>query len=188
VIVSPSEGTYVRSPVRISGTAPTGTNVTVFEGSITFGTVGVASDGTWAISVSLIDGAHRVRAFDTDSFGNTSPNSNDRNFFVDSSPPTISVARPIGSVAFVETGAFPPLDLNGIAQDDSAVTRVQVSYTPLLPTGSPLTEDAQCNCPSSYVQWSDVPPLEAGVYRVSAIAFDRGGNVSSPARTLLIVP
>ncbi|MHB8510843.1 MAG: Ig-like domain-containing protein [Actinomycetota bacterium] len=186
IIVSPPEGAIVRSPVAISGTAPVGTNVTVFEGSITFGTVSVASDGSWTISVPLVDGAHRVTAFDVDSNGTASRNSNDRNFTVDSSPPTISVAKPVGYVGFIETGVFAPLDLNGSAQDDTAVTRVQVTYTPLLPGGSALTEDAQCDCPAGYVVWSDVPPLDPGVYRVAATATDAAGNVSVPARTLLI--
>jgi Big-like domain-containing protein len=195
VILVPLEGAIVGVPTTISGTSdPDSVIVEVREpGTETGILLGSSSGttGTWSISANLAEGAHAVRARAFDSAGNVSPWSNLRNFFIDRTPPTITITRPPLYLGFQ---VFPlgSGTLRGTARDNAGlspgfISEVRVTYTNIL-TGQAITENATCipSCGLSSINWEHQPSLGIGVFTVRAVAYDRVGLASAAATELVI--
>ena len=79
----------------MSGAAPGGTTVTIYEGAVVKGAAVAAASGAWTASLSGIpNGSHTFSATATDSFGNVSAASSGVVVIVDSIKPAISSTVP----------------------------------------------------------------------------------------------
>ena len=91
-ITSPQEGSLVSGNFLVSGTADAGSNIELFEGSVSRGTALANTSGEWSIALtSVSDGSHAYKAKATDEASNTSAESNVRTVTVDATPPGTTI-------------------------------------------------------------------------------------------------
>jgi hypothetical protein len=69
---SRDDGITAASSLTFIGTAEAGTVVDLAEGDVWLGDAVAGDDGTWSITVSLLDGMHTLAAYSTDAAGNSS--------------------------------------------------------------------------------------------------------------------
>lgn len=178
VITAPANGASVPAAVTITGTAPSGATVRVYEGARIVGST-TASAGAWQIAATLTDGPHTIQAVAT-SRGVASAASSPVSFTVDAYAPSVVIAT---SDRSAHTESF---TARGTATDNRVVERIAVTVTDALGT-QVFSGDAVCErCGTTSASWSVSPSLASGVYRVQAIAYDAVGNRSG-ARTITIV-
>jgi Tol biopolymer transport system component len=203
VIITPAEGAFVGRLVQISGTAPPGVNVRVYEGASTLDRIGVTTTtntGSWSLSVNMSTGEHAITAR---SFlnGIESDASAVRTFTVDPVKPTIEITRPdtslLGLIVIGELDNF-RIDTAGTASDvGSGVVSVSVTVSDFLGgLLSPVLTDrsgtfpAQCTgCPGvsgQTVSWFHRFFALPGLYQVEVVATDRAGNVSDPDSVIVL--
>ncbi|MGH2830770.1 MAG: hypothetical protein ACRDJM_09830 [Actinomycetota bacterium] len=184
VILTPAEGSIVPRRVRFTGTTEPNASVQFWEGSIPVGGTLAGSDGFFDTTIEVTPndpGAPvsrqwfvQARAIDT-SF-NTGPFGPVRSFFVDDSPPTVSVRRGVGVLVTIvlpteEVTAF------GTASDNHGVERVELTYTDF--RGRTIVRDAVVTAvEGSRIEWEDRAELEPGRYVVLAYSWDVAGNRS----------
>ena len=78
-----------------TGSAETGSSVTLYDGATVLGTVATAADGTWSIdSSSLSAGVHTITAQATDAAGNVGAASGGLSVTIDTTAPTLTSANP----------------------------------------------------------------------------------------------
>ncbi|HVN60288.1 MAG TPA: Ig-like domain-containing protein, partial [Gaiellaceae bacterium] len=70
----PAIGTVIHSAANVTftGTGVAGHTITLYDGTTNVGTVTVASNGTWTLTVKLASGTHTITATDTQTAGVTS--------------------------------------------------------------------------------------------------------------------
>ncbi|PTL79951.1 Ig-like domain-containing protein [Vitiosangium sp. GDMCC 1.1324] len=168
VVTAPAEGAHVKTPTPvISGTAEANSTVTVIIDGTAVGTVTADSSGNWSYTptTALADGAHQVKATATDAAGNTSAESNVRNFIVD----TVAPVAPVVSAPTEGTTVKTPTPvISGTAEAGSTVTVIIDGVA----VGT-VTADGSGN-------WSYTPTtgLGDGPHTVKATATDAAGNTS----------
>lgn len=89
-IVTPVEGTYSQNTQTISGSAPSGTTVKIFDNDQEIGTVQVGSGGSYSYQTApLADGEHSLYAVTTDAGGTVLQTSDTVNIVIDTTPPAV---------------------------------------------------------------------------------------------------
>ena len=78
----------------LTGTAEAGSTVTVSRGATTFPSVVAAANGTYSVSVTLVQGANSFTAVATDQAGNTSPASTAITATLDTVLPSLTITDP----------------------------------------------------------------------------------------------
>ena len=160
------------STVQISGTAPAGTTVEVFETLTSLGTAQAAANGTWALGHSFADGSHTVRATARDDTA-TSPSSETVTFTVDKVRPIVDITAPGPDHTFGPTGG---VRIEGTASDNHDLSAIRLEYWQL---GSAQTAQlADCTCDEDEALWSHEPVLGPGEWTVKAYAVDMANNSS----------
>jgi hypothetical protein len=203
VIITPAEGAFVGANVFISGTAPAGANVRIYNGLSTLDRLGTTTtdvSGNWSLTLTMSTGEHSISAR---SFlnGLESGPSALRTFTVDSVAPTLTIngteLLDLGVIVIGEIDNF-RIDTTGTATDvGSGVASIEVTVTDFLGSIlSPVLTDrsgtfpAQCNgCPGtdgSTVTWLHRFFALPGLYQVEVRATDRAGNTSAPESRLIL--
>lgn len=173
--------TVTSTPYTLSaGTATDNTGVAAVEWSTDKGYSGTATGtSTWTVaSIPLSSGANVVTYRSRDAAGNYST-AVTRTITLtpagDTTPPTITVSVPSGSVTVTST----PYAASGTATDNTAVTSVRIENAT-----SGLTYTA-----TGTSSWSYDIPLVYGANTVNFTALDAAGNVSSvTTRTITYNP
>jgi hypothetical protein len=184
VILTPAEGAIVPKRVRFTGTTEPNASVQIWEGSMPIAGTTANSEGFFDTTVAMVSNepglsvtrrwSIQMRAMDA-SF-NTGAFGPERAFYVDDSPPTVSIRRGFGVLIGIvlpteEVTAF------GIATDNYGVERVQVSYTDF--QGHTIVRDATITeTDGTHLEWEDRATLDPGTYTVLAESWDLAGNKS----------
>nr|WP_315248999.1 Ig-like domain-containing protein [uncultured Duganella sp.] len=175
---SPSDNiTSVTTPV-FSGTAESGSTVTLYNGSTVLGTA-VATGGVWSItSAALPSGTHSLTVKATDTAGNVSAASPALSVTVDTSAPTglalsSNTAAPASAAAGVSLATLTALDSTAVtyalASGSNGNDAHNASFTIV---GNSLTVGATA--------------LTVGTYQIYLSATDAAGNVSYQAQTITV--
>lgn len=173
----PAAGATVRSPVRISGSAQQATRVLIFDGDVQRADVPVATDGGWAVQVTMSDGTHTIDAIAVNARDvRSDPTS--ISITVDATPPTVAIAEP--SDLSVVTGE---LLVAGTASDERSLASVTVTVADAI-TGA---EAASTTLPGTS-EWSASFDVGPGFFAITATARDVAGNTrtTDPVRVLVL--
>lgn len=181
VIVRPPAGSMQPATVEVSGTAPLGTTVSLYDnGSQRATGLPVDGDGRWSTTLSVAHGAHTLTAYASIA-GFTSNVSAGRTFNADALAPTVTYRTRSGSP--VQTyHPLEPVVVEGFARDpDSGTATVEMRF--VRKSGQVVFFDLiACATGCSNFRFSTSAPLEPGVYDVLTQAVDRVGNRSAIAR------
>lgn len=172
VITSPSPDEVVGRDVTVIGVTigDEATQVRVAQGETILATVPVV-DTAWTASITMPGGYHTITATGLDAGGNPLPRPAQVSFNVDADPPSVEITAPRPAAASVGIAR-----IAGTSNDNHRVDRIQVAVEDLA-RGTTTTVVANCfGCGGPAASWEARVPLNAGVYRVTATAFDAVGN------------
>lgn len=191
VIASPAAGSRTPRTINVAGTARANSSVTVKDSALTLGTTTSAPDGSFALTVTLSEGSHTIRAFAGTGQYRTE-DSDPVTFTVDGSGPQTSVAP---DAQIMGTQAGTPVRISGSATDPSKVSVIEVTYRNVL-TGAALRSSTLspaspvictgCGTGTS-VQFEHSPSLGTGYWSVEVIAYDGVGNAGARAGASFLV-
>ena len=173
VVVTPANGSLTNNPrPPFSGTAPSGSTVTVYVDAISRGTATTDASGNWTLTLTsdLAEGVRQVYATAQSSGQTVSANSNTNTFTVDTTPPPapVAVTPANGSRTNDNTPAY-----SGTAEANATVT--------LLVDGTSVgTTTATASGNFSFVQPT---ALADGSHTVKARSTDAAGNTSVDSNT-----
>jgi hypothetical protein len=175
-IVSPAEGSRVRSNFTVSGTAEAGTLVRFLEGTVSKGTAATDSSGNWSINLAgVTEGSHIYKATATDAAGNASVESEPRTVKVDATAPSVPIITSPAEGSMFNVRSF---TVSGTAEANSTVELFE---------GSVSRGTAQANASG---QWGiNLTNVSDGSHSYKATATDAAGNVSAesnPPRTVIV--
>lgn len=127
-IVAPLDGTRTRlTEHRVAGTAEAAGALRLFVDDVLAGETTVATDGTWAVPVTLGEGLHRLVAEVQDGLGHLSPRSGEVEVEVDRTGPAAPVID-----APVDGGVVDTLSLVAVGHtDEAAVVRIYLDGAPV---------------------------------------------------------
>lgn len=100
-IVTPVAGTYSQNVQTISGSAPSGTSVDIFDNDQEIGSVQVGSGGSYSYQTApLVDGDHSIYVVTTDAGGTVLQTSETVNITVDTTAPSVDevVIEPLSGI------------------------------------------------------------------------------------------
>lgn len=183
VITSPQESAVVAPGAAVlEGTAEPFATVDIFRGTIVIAITAAGVDGTWSVSLPVVNGFVHVAARARDTAGNAGPMSPVRNFVVDGTAPNVSFATQEGTI-------FLPTDstmLEGNVTDDWGLRAVTLDFYDVSGRAT-TTAIAVCDCyQKRTATWKSVPHLLPGRYIVRAYAHDAVGN-KSETRSISII-
>ena len=168
VVSSPTNA----QPVPITGTADSGSTVTLLEGGTAAGSGVVATAAnTWSTALPLAEGTHTLTATATDAAGNVSAASSPLTVIVDRTPPAAPVIDPVPS----------PTSLASVLVGGSAE-----AGSTLVVASNGATAGQVAPVPASGA-WSLALALPAGTDTLTAVATDAAGNASSPSAAVVVV-
>lgn len=172
-IVAPAAGTLHPDLVTVSGTAETGSTVTIYEGERIVGTAATTASG-WSARLAFSEGAHAVRALATDGAGNASARSAATSFEVDATKPVVVVTTSDRTVFMPDQATV----LEGRATDNRSVALVSVEYYDV--AGRLVLRDlpAMTVKGDGEVERRSAPRLITGYYTVKVSATDGVANRS----------
>jgi hypothetical protein len=163
--------------VRISGTAVSGSDVTITDALEGLNLIKRADGGNWAVDVNLSDGGHTITATATKDGETSLPTS--VSFDVDAIKPTLTLTSPKTDAYLFSPGE--KLAFAGEAADAQGIFAIRTRYYRL--DTLVLEKLATCEgCNSDSAAWSDEPTLQPGYYVMTATAIDRAGNQSDAGR------
>jgi uncharacterized protein YhjY with autotransporter beta-barrel domain len=171
VVAAPANGAVLTtSTPLVSGTAEANATVTVYVDGASAGTATADAGGAWSfMPAALADGAHSIYARAADAAGNASPQSNIRDFTIDSTAPAAPAVTAPANGALVNT-TNPTIQ--GTAEPNAVVT-VFIDGSSI---GAPTAGGSGT--------WSiATPPLTEGAHSVHARAVDGAGNTSADSAT-----
>lgn len=182
-ITTPAAGSVNGPSIDVTGTAPLGTTVTLWDNGIKIAdNVPVGGDGSWSVTRSFTNGNHSMTAFASAGDLMSAPSAA-RLFSVDGSAPTATIYRRGGYLVAQAYHPFEPVVVDGIARDaNSGVAAVEVTYEGI----ETVVDTVTCTGACSEFRWSSSPDLLPGVYSVSAVAIDRAGNRGSAASITIV--
>jgi hypothetical protein len=170
VVIAPGTFVTTQTPV-IAGTAEPGSRVVVRLNGAVAGTAMADAAGAWSLApdTTLTEGLHQAAATATDNAGNTSPDSEERGFTVDTMPPEAPVVAAPGSFTNTRSPVFlgtsePGCTVKVWLGDDE--TKAEI-----------VTVDAEGN-------WRFIPltAMEFGYHSLFAISTDASGNRSAKSQ------
>ncbi|MEZ3500634.1 Ig-like domain-containing protein [Pantoea sp. KPR_PJ] len=182
-VVVPNGGSTNDSTPVLSGTAETGSVVTLYDGTTTLGTVTVGAGGAWSFTpaTALGEGAHSLRVTVTDAAGNVS-GSTSASVIIDTTPPEVTLT------ASNNNGTVPVAIANNGLTNDSTPALSGVAEAGSRLTISDGTTVIGSVTVGSSGQWSFVTPtLADGAHTLSVTATDAVGNISAPVSLTLNV-
>ncbi|MFY0583604.1 Ig-like domain-containing protein [Cystobacter fuscus] len=171
VVSTPTEGSYVTTPVIITGRAEADSTVTVLIDGVPVGLVTANASGEWTYEASaVLEGPREVKVTATDAANNTSAESNTRTFIVDATAPLAPAVSTPADGAFINTRT--PV-ITGTAEADSTVTVFLNGSS----VGTALVDGAGA--------WSFTTAelTDGGTYAVKVTARDAAGNISPESNT-----
>ncbi|WNG13998.1 adventurous gliding motility protein AgmC [Cystobacter fuscus] len=171
VVSTPTEGSYVTTPVIITGRAEAGSTVTVVIDGVPVGVATANASGEWTYEISaVLEGPREVKVTATDAANNTSADSNTRTFIVDATAPVAPVVTAPAEGAPVNTRVNV---ISGTAEADSTVT----VYLNGSVVGTAPVDGAGA--------WSFTTAelTDGGTYAVKVTATDAAGNISPESNT-----
>ncbi|MCD1124875.1 Ig-like domain-containing protein [Jinshanibacter sp. LJY008] len=166
----------------IYGTGEAGNIITIYDNGIAIGSAVVGSDGNWSFSpeTALSDGSHEITITQTNPDGQTSEQSNDFTFIVDSVAPN----KPLFEVSD-DVGAITGTIANGATTDDA-----RPEITGKGEAGSTITifidgKEAGKTAVGEDGTWSWTPTadLADGHYQITVTETDIAGNTSATSPT-----
>ncbi len=176
---STTDGLTSDATPTVTGTAPAGTTVTIYDGTTACGTGTVNDDGQWSITCTpLGQGSHNLIARATNAGGYTSDPSAPLNCTIDSAPPVAPVCG--GAVSGSDTG---------VSSTDNVTSNTTPTWAGSAEPGSTVSVYEGDTLLGSGTAgpngtWSVTSsPLNDGVHVLTVIATDPAGNVS-PAGTI----
>lgn len=155
------------SPIQIAGTSETGATVAATVGTAA-ASAAVATDGRFAVALTVPDGATTVKLTATDKAGNTTTVT--QRFLTDAAPPELSVS----GLRKVEKTASPRIGI--VATDAAAAPVVRLT----LDGKQLLSERTQSQIAVP------LDKLPEGLHTLSVVAVDQGGHKVSKHKTFLV--
>ena len=164
---------------ELSGTAPAGSLVTVYDGADALGSVAADADGNWRFTpgTALADGPHTLTATVTSAAGNTSQPSAPIGVVVDTVPPAAADNLQLSN----NNGQAPvAIEPAGVTSDTTPLfsgTAEAGSVVTILDNGSAIgsaTADGE-----GIWRFTPDTPLQAGGHSLSTIVTDSAGNAGS---------
>lgn len=167
---APAQGSSTNaSPVRVAGTAETGSTVEVLRGGVSQGTA-QATGGSWSMDLALPEGPMTLTATATDAAGNVSASAS-RSFTVDRTAPAAPVINDPADGAVLGSSS---VALAGTAEPGSTVQvldgTTQVATAAAGPSGD----------------WTAAATLAEGSHTLTATATDAATNVSAASAAVRI--
>jgi hypothetical protein len=184
-ITTPADGAVLSTPgttIGGSATAPAEI-VRVFDNGGRLFDVEVTG-GTFSRGVDLSNGTHVLTAVAIHADGYESVVSDAVTITIeatDTQPPTVELSRPDGPVT------LRPVDVIGVARDDTVVSSVVVTVTNLA-TGEVTVPPVTCStCGTAVASFSARAPVLPGVYGIEVRATDATGNAGTLQRIVVAV-
>jgi len=166
-ISSPSNGSVTNNPAcTVAGTAPVGSTVTIYDNGAPAGT-GSASDGTFSIPITLVEGGNVLSGTATTGEG-TSPFSSQVTVTLDTSPPTCGLTSPADGAQLRGT-----VTVAATASDNRGVTKVEFFVD---------SELRQVDFTAPYEWLWDTTGDSDGAHNVKAVAYDEATNSAEDSR------
>lgn len=166
----------------ISGSAPAGSTITVFDGTTELGTVSVGDSGTWTFTppTALSEGSHSLTATVTSPAGNTSPPSEPVVVNVDVTAPAVA-----NDLQLTNDNGTTPLPINGVTNDVTPQFSgsAEPGSTVAIYDNDELAGTAQVDADGRWT-FTPEPALEAGAHSLTTVVTDAAGN-SGPASTAI---
>lgn len=175
--------TNVTQPV-LSGTAESGSTITVSDGTNELGTAIADSDGNWSFTPdnALDEGDHSLTTTVTDSAGNIGPASAPLVITIDTTPPAVA-----SDVVFSNDQSGTPVAINnGVTNDTTPVIsgRAEPGGTVSISEGNTVLGSAVVGNDG---RWSFTSPvLSPGEHNLVVTVTDAAGNSSEPSAALPI--
>ena len=170
-ISSPSNGSVTNNPAcTVAGTAPVGSTVTIYDNGALAGT-GSASDGTFSIPITLVEGGNVLTGTATTGEG-TSPFSNQVTVTLDTSPPTCGLTSPAVGAQLRGT-----VTVAATASDNRGVTKVEFFVD---------SELRQVDFTAPYEWLWDTTGDSDGGHNVKAVAYDEATNSTEDSRAVTL--
>lgn len=159
--------------VTLSGTVsgPSGTSVTIYDGSTKLGTVTPDAGDDWSFTTTLASGTHALHATVSDATGQTGTSAAARTITVDTSRPQVAVTAV--SQSATTTGETITGTVSG------ATTGITV-YNGQTNLGA-ATLDGKGD-------WSFTKDLGPGSFKLTAVASDLAGNTTSADASFTAIP
>ena len=166
----------------ISGSAPAGSTVTVFDGTTELGTVSVGDTGTWTFTPpnELREGSHSLTATVTSPAGNTSTPSAPVVVNVDLTDPAVA-----GDLQLANDNGTTPLPINSVTNDVTPQFSgsAEAGSTVAIYDNDELIGTAQVDADGRWT-FTPEPALEAGAHSLTTVVTDAAGN-SGPTSTAI---
>ena len=168
-IESPVAGTYSQKAQTVSGKAPAGMTVKVFDNQVEAGSVPVDTDGKFSFQIpSLIDGEHNVYVVTVDSAQTVKGTSSTVKFSIDTVPPNID------QIELDPKDTVKPSQVIKV----KVYTEEKLSQAALVFNSDISQLTASIDQPGIYIG-SLVAPGAPGVYPIDVILVDQLGNEGS---------
>jgi hypothetical protein len=162
-IAQPGDGARVRNVVLSGTVADPLVQVVVTEDGVERGRTGPGLTGDWSLPIPGVpDGPHSYVAHSEDLLGGVSPDSSPKPLFVDTAPPSVSVAGPAATNDTTPEFTFS-------SDDPQATFRCRLDG-PYAPCASPYT----------------LPELADGAYELFVQATDEAGNPAETSRRFAV--
>lgn len=174
-ILSPSSGSFTSAYVVFRGLTEPFATVEVREGFSMLVTATADGSGVWESGLMLVNGPHTITARARDRAGNLGVASGPVSFTVDGHRPTLEVTSIDPAIVL----PFEPVIVNGTANDNFSVSRIEVEAVDRLTAArfGPFVGSCPA-CPAGTVSWDATIALPPGLYRIEAFAVDHVGNRS----------
>ena len=159
----------------LSGTAPEGSVITVYDGANILGTVVVDATGAWSYTTAaLSQGDHSLSATVTDPAGNVSDPSQAIGFTVDTVEPAAATELQLAN------GQDVPIATGGLTNDQTPVLSGKAEAGSTVTVSDNGTEIGTATVDEDG-NWTFTPadPLPAGDHSLTATVTDPAGNTSS---------
>ncbi|WP_224366229.1 adventurous gliding motility protein AgmC [Hyalangium versicolor] len=171
LLTTPANGSSTNDNTpTYSGTAEAGSTVSLIVDGMGVGIATANNSGAWILPqrTVLTDGIHTVRGHATNGAGNTSADSNNNIFTVDTTPPDAPLLTTPANNSSINR-----LNFNGTAEEGSTITVIVDG------------EEVGIALASISGAWSFLPPmvLPDGPHTVKARATDRASNASADSNT-----
>jgi hypothetical protein len=184
------------SPLHVTGIGETGTTVTLFDDTDKNGVlndgeailgVGTVAGGTFTMAIELLNGAHQVRAFQTDTAGNVGSSSAGLDIIVDT---VVAAPTALDLAGLDDTGTS---STDNITSSTSGLTITGAGETGAMVTlFDDINNDGIFDAADAMIATTGVSDgafsvdisLDDGVHRVRAFETDAAGNVSGSSSVL----